>query len=677
VSFYGAERLYELLPAVYRQRDADLGYPLRDLVALLAREGEIVEADLERLYESWFIETAPEWAVPYIGDLIGVRGLADAGFSRRAEVANTIGYRRRKGTAAVLEQLARDVTGWPARVVEYFELLGWTQYANHLRPHAVRTPDLRRPLALERLDGPFDSAGHSGEVRRIPPLRGRFNIPNVGLWLWRLGAYPLGRATAREVPDGTGRHFTFSPLGHDAPLFHLPLTETGPGSIAQPENVPEPIGRRTMLAALETYYGDGKSVAVERDGALLAPAEVEVCNLEAWVNEPPAGKRVGIDPVLGRLAFAPAEAPPAAVRVGFHYGFAADLGGGAYERAASFTAIAGESAFAVGERQPFATLSAALGGWIAAGRPSAVITVHDSRSYEETPAIDLPAGVRLELRAANEERPALLLAGELVVTAGEGSGLEINGLAIAGGAVRCTGRLDRLTLRHATLAPAHGFDPATGAPLAPGTPSLIVDSDEAEISIERSILGPVEIAVEAEAAITDSILDASNAGRDFAAAPAYSAPGGGPGGALTIARSTVAGTVETRVLALGENSLFLSTVTAERRQEGCVRFSFVTPESRVPRRYRCQPVIPESATPAQLAALTARVRPRFETLAFGRPAYAQLSRRGPVEIFRGADDESEMGVFSHLKQPQRLDNLRARLDEYLRVGLEAGIFCAT
>ena len=36
-----------------------------------------------------------------------------------AEVAHTIGYRRRKGTAAVLEQLARDVTGWPAaRVVE-------------------------------------------------------------------------------------------------------------------------------------------------------------------------------------------------------------------------------------------------------------------------------------------------------------------------------------------------------------------------------------------------------------------------------------------------------------------------------------------------------------------------------------------------------------------------------
>lgn len=37
----------------------------------------------------------------------------------RAWVANTLAYRRRKGTALVLEQLARDVTGWPATAVEF------------------------------------------------------------------------------------------------------------------------------------------------------------------------------------------------------------------------------------------------------------------------------------------------------------------------------------------------------------------------------------------------------------------------------------------------------------------------------------------------------------------------------------------------------------------------------
>jgi hypothetical protein len=33
-----------------------------------------------------------------------------------------------------------------------------------------------------------------------------------------------------------------------------------------------------------------------------------------------------------------------------------------------------------------------------------------------------------------------------------------------------------------------------------------------------------------------------------------------------------------------------------------------------------------------------------------------------------------MGAFHHLYQPQRDTNVRVRLDEYLRVGLEAGIF---
>ncbi len=43
----------------------------------------------------------------------------------------------------MLEQLARDVTGWPARVVEFFERLATTQYLNHLRPQALARADLR------------------------------------------------------------------------------------------------------------------------------------------------------------------------------------------------------------------------------------------------------------------------------------------------------------------------------------------------------------------------------------------------------------------------------------------------------------------------------------------------------------------------------------------------------
>jgi hypothetical protein len=105
---------------------------------------------------------------------------------------------------------------------------------------------------------------------------------------------------------------------------------------------------------------------------------------------------------------------------------------------------------------------------------------------------------------------------------------------------------------------------------------------------------------------------------------------------------------------------------AERRQEGCVRFSYLSPGARVPVRYHCQPESDASL-----------IKPRFVSTHFNDPAYCQLSAFGPCEIRQGADDEAEMGAFHDLYEPQRESHLRARLNEYLRFGLEVGIFYAT
>jgi hypothetical protein len=48
-----------------------------------------------------------------------------------------------------------------------------------------------------------------------------------------------------------------------------------------------------------------------------------------------------------------------------------------------------------------------------------------------------------------------------------------------------------------------------------------------------------------------------------------------------------------------------------------------------------------------------------------------------MEIRAGAEDGSEMGVFCHLKQPQRETNLRIRLEEYLPFGLDPGVIYVT
>ena len=52
------DRLYALLPAIHRMRDAGQQYPLQALLRVMAEQVNLVEDDIQQLYENWFIETA-------------------------------------------------------------------------------------------------------------------------------------------------------------------------------------------------------------------------------------------------------------------------------------------------------------------------------------------------------------------------------------------------------------------------------------------------------------------------------------------------------------------------------------------------------------------------------------------------------------------------------------------
>ena len=105
-----------------------------------------------------------------------------------------------------------------------------------------------------------------------------------------------------------------------------------------------------------------------------------------------------------------------------------------------------------------------------------------------------------------------------------------------------------------------------------------------------------------------------------------------------------------------------------------MRFCSVTRGSRTPRRYQCQPDLAIQGISDTLKAQEQkRVRPRFNSKRYGTPDYCQLADDCAEEITRGADDESEMGVFHDLYQPQRFANLRARLDEYTPASMDAAI----
>ena len=118
-------------------------------------------------------------------------------------------------------------------------------------------------------------------------------------------------------------------------------------------------------------------------------------------------------------------------------------------------------------------------------------------------------------------------------------------------------------------------------------------------------------------------------------------------------------------------------IFAIRRQIGCVRFCYIPKGSQTPRRYRCQPEFPPESPESTREEISLRIRPRFTSTRYGDPGYAQLHKNISEEIFEGADNGSEMGVFNNLYQPQRINNLKSVIVEYLRFGLEAGIFLVT
>lgn len=696
---YDVDYLYDLLPSFYRIRDGEQGEQLKALLSVIAEQVAVLEENLEQYYDDQFIETCEEWVVPYIGDLIGNRtlhGVAPRVTSRRAEVANTIAYRRRKGTATMLEQLARDVTGWPARVVEFFQLLATTQFMNHLRLHNHYAPDLRQWETLERLNTPFDTVAHTVEVRRITSEGGQYNIPNIGIFLWRLEAYPLEWSPA--VAPFNDRRFVFSPLGNDAPLFTDPVPEEYITHLAEPINVPQPISRRVLDEYLDSYYGEEKSLYLRVNSVDIDSSKIKVCNLSTvlpgsdWAHTPLSGDSVSIDPELGRIVLGNSYPADAAVEVICHYGFCADMGGGEYERADSFDATL-TSATSVSSPDSIQDALGTLAG-------SGAVEVEDSGRYTGTDAplgISVNGGAHIELRAANEHRPALILNNELVITGGSESTASLNGLLISEDQIRVPADADLqyLKLRHCTLVPGLNLD-LDSNPQQSTQPSLIVESPGVTIEIEESIIGGLRVVEGATVKISNTIIDATEETNvAFAALDGASA-----GGVLLIENSTIVGKVHTRRLQLASNTIFkaelltgdswTAPVHSEQTQSGCVRFSYVPPGSIVPRRYRCQPdlAIEKAIKDAEQYGVSLsdpekqqitdwierKMQPVFTDHHYGRPAYAQLALSCPQEITRGADDESEMGAFHNLYQPQRETDLRVRLDEYLRYGLQAGIF---
>ncbi|MGH3265923.1 MAG: hypothetical protein ACRDNS_28470 [Trebonia sp.] len=706
--------LFDLLPVVYRLRDAENGGALEALLELVSGQVELLKDDLYGLWDNLFIETCDEWVVPYIGDLVSNTPLYEIpGVGRRVDVADTIDWRRRKGTPPMLGALAHGVTGWGALAVATFELLSWNQNLNHLRmlaapevtgtlpPHPfaldrVGTVNIRDRDCLDRIDGAFDQVPHTVDVRAVSDHRGWYGIHKVCFFSFRLVAYPMAKTTPATNTGDPAGCYHFSPLGQDAPVFHLGVPVPVPvppsaGVLATETNVDAPI--RPYRFYLEPELDWDVTLNVYTDGTSAVPVGDIICkDLSGWADVP--ADKVGVDVRNGRFRFGSSYAyEPDALLVDACYGFSADIAGGPYSRVSAQTPPPADlpviEVAATDPTAQFQTIEAAVAHWQTLPPADVRIVILDSATY-------LPAGgkldlswsaltepVHLTLAAADTTRP--LIVADIRVKATKLAALTLDGLLVSG-MLAVAGPVAAVTLADCTLVPGVALD-ESGAPTQAGTVSLTCDapSEMRTVSLARCITGPLLIDAESNhLSLSDGILDAATvAGGPAGVAVALAADAAGktPGPESTLERMTVFGSVYVRQLTLASESIFVDgTLRAQRRQVGCVRFSSLVPKgSLTPRRYRCQPDLVRKAAPDAAAAdeEERRVRPEFADVRFGQPAYAQLAVCCAPEVRQGAEAGTEMGAFQSLLQPYRETNLRVRLGEYLPVGLEPGIVHVT
>ncbi|MFD9452430.1 phage tail protein [Streptomyces sp. NPDC059985] len=531
-----AAKLYALLPAVHRTADSavvDGPGPLRELLDRIAGQVAVARRGLDRLWENQSAETCDDWVLPYLADLLGTNLVASmTAREQRLDVANTIGYRRRKGTVGLLEQLAADVTGWECRVVEFFRLLGRTRHgldpeigrpADATDPSAARrlqavsgltglltgTPaggfaDLRGALGAGRCNGPFDEFPHTADVRRGEGALGWYGVPKVGVFLWRSVALAVDRATPVPV-SGCPGHYSFDPTGRQIALWQR---RDRPPAGYQEEwislaawQVPEPLTGETYRAVRSAGEPGPAPGAYPDARASLWPSSLAVRPLGS--TEPLTEAQVRVWPEAGRFAVDSAVGP---LEAGFHYGLCSRIGAGPYDRHRIGSPPARDplpvTEVAGGTGDGLRTALAALNGSgtvvVTSGLTNTAVAPTGSPT---APLIEVTVraddGQRAVVRPAEADGPWVFHGSE--PGADPTARLRLEGLLLSGQDIVLRGVFAQVTLSCCTIDPGTGGElcepPTVWQPSADGrdlvASRIWIEGTVRSLALDRCITGPV------------------------------------------------------------------------------------------------------------------------------------------------------------------------------------------
>lgn len=262
-----AEYFYALLPAHIRTVDAANGYALKALIGILAGGAAEIDGEIDALLDSLFVDTAPEAALADFAALIAAEPLRalprGAGQNQRAYIANTLSYRRGKGTARVLEGLAADVGGFGAVAVEYFQRLVRTQHLIDPRLERPGTAHLVAGETASRTATGFDRLPRLADFRSIARAGGRHDVRSVGVHLLR----PI--APAFPAPPGTAlSHAEVAGVPAAGPWKNGATVLPGYFQLAAQ---PAPLPAAPPLGMLRLFNPDRRA---ERGGARAAEADL-------------------------------------------------------------------------------------------------------------------------------------------------------------------------------------------------------------------------------------------------------------------------------------------------------------------------------------------------------------------------------------------------------------------
>ncbi len=658
--------------------------PVDALLAALQEQWLVLAADVDTILDDAFPDSAADWALPYLADLLGLPPDAD-----RREIAYATALRRRKGTPSAVEDFGEVVTGWPTRVVE-----GWTGvlWCQQLRHPVLRTAS----LDLRGGEGLLVGTGLDSARRSVTP-GGPYHPAAVSaeVFPWQLVTYTAVEA----VPLGDGR-YAMHPLAVSAPLYLAPRPleiasdaedERPPGVPPQPRpprsaaQLPVRATWRVVEALGTVSYGPVWSLApghplvadgpalleVTVDGTPVPWSRIGLTGLPPVGAPTPAPTQVLVDPA--RAVVLPGAAVTGTLRTTFYRATPGALGPAASgAQGADDVGVVIVVDPALGSHPPGQVVVADLAGAFAAALAATSSTSADDvpqveirletsdRLVWQGPLTGTPVLTRWRIVAPVGMTPTLVGDVDLDLS---GTSLELAGVFVTGdvlvgpsmGAVTLTS-----VMTDATNGKGIRVDPTAWT---------------VQVSASRCVLGPVRADLSAHPVeLHDCVVDGVGA----APMPCGGDPGGDPTRAAVAAADrfppdlvatgcTFAGPVGAGEVWVAD-CLFTHDLRATVTSTGCVRY--------------CQlgPADDPQAHPPAYACLGGPVPPFGGVGLDGAGYYAPLlAAPGPVSgpaLLSAASDGGEIGAYHHASRGPLALRLAQRLPEMTPLTLHTHLLIA-